>query len=42
MQRQPDLFQVVLALHADGSLPHRLDCRQEQTNEEGENANHHQ
>jgi hypothetical protein len=39
IHRQPDLFQVVLALEPRCGLPHFLHCGQQQTNQDGNDGN---
>jgi hypothetical protein len=38
VQGQPDLFQMIAALHAGGGLAHLLDGRKQQADEQGDDA----
>src|ERR1700722_8479309 len=40
--RQTDVAQIVLALSIVGGLAYLLDCRQQQTDQNGDDGDHHQ
>ena len=42
LKRQPDLVQVITAGNASGRLTRRLDCRQQQRDQDADDRNHHQ